>query len=172
MAKNNSSKKGLGGIDGILGGLSEILEKLGDIADKGEDISHSGSFGTPGEEPMKGVYGFSVKFGIGGKGPTVEPFGNIRKDRATGKSSVHEVREPMVDIFEEDDHTLIVAEMPGIGAEDIQIEIQDDLLTLSAQKGEKKFRKEILLPRAFTKEQLKVVCNNGVVEIRCNHKIE
>ena len=49
----------------------------------------------------------------------VEPFGNVRKDERTGRATVREVMEPPVDVFEEADHVLVVAEMPGVGAEDV-----------------------------------------------------
>ena len=106
-----------GGFDGILKGLGDLVEKLSDLAEKGEQFSRTGEFQLGDEgKGLKGVFGFSVKTGLGGKEVKVEPFGNISKDKATGKSMVHELREPLVDVFEEEDHVLIVAEMPGIEA--------------------------------------------------------
>ena len=40
---------------------------------------------------------------------------------------VHELREPLVDVFEEEDHVLIVAEMPGIEGEDVQVEVRNNI---------------------------------------------
>ena len=80
---------------------------------------------------------------------------------------VHEVREPAVDIFEERDHTLVVAEMPGIGVGDVRLEVKDDLLTITAEKGEKKYKKEVLLPGSFPLAKMRMSCANGVLEIRC-----
>ena len=71
---------------------------------------------------VKGVYGFSVKVGLGDKGDKevkVEPFGNVRRDDKTGETVVQEIREPVVDVFEEKDHTLVVAEMPGVSTKDV-----------------------------------------------------
>ena len=73
----------------------------------------------------------------------------------------------MVDVFEEEDHLLVVAELPGIGKEDVQIDVKDDVLTISAERGDKKYRKEVLLPRNVSKEKVQVSCNNGVLEIKC-----
>ena len=115
---------------------------------------------------MKGIYGFTVKVGLGGDKPTVEPFGNIRKDRTSGHTVVQEVREPLVDIFEEEDHVLVVAEMPGVSAEDVKIELAKDLLTVTAEHGEKKYRKEVLLPGKISDAPPQVVCHNGVLEIK------
>ena len=73
----------------------------------------------------------------------------------------------MVDIFEEDDHLLIVAEMAGVGSDDVKLEVKDDVLTVWAEKGDKKYRKEVLLPGNFSREKMEVSCNNGILEIKC-----
>lgn len=163
MSKKRGKK---GGLEGILGGLTDLVEKLGELAETGEKLSRSGHIQGKDKE-LKGVYGFSVKVGLGGEGAKVEPFGNIRQDEATGESVVQEVREPMVDIFEEKDHTIVVAETPGISTEDVQIEVRDDLLTIRAEKGDTKYYKEVLLPRTYQREKMEVTCNNGILEIKC-----
>lgn len=154
----------------ILSGLTDIAEKLNELSEKGESLSKKGEFTFLSKEGgIKGVYGFTVRTGLGGRDDQirVEPFGNIRKDKETGEAVVQEIREPLVDIFEEVDATTLIAEMPGIGPEDIRTEVRDDLLTIFAQKGEKKYRKEILLGHSLAKERVNVTCNNGVVTIRC-----
>lgn len=153
------------GFGGLLRGLGDLIEKLGEMAEKGEELSRSGEFG--GEKGMKAVYGFSVKVAGGGEGVKVQPFGNIGKDKASGRSVVHEVREPMVDVFEEADCVLVVAEMPGIAEADVHVELHDDVLTISAEKRDKKYRKEVLLPRSFTPDKMKVSCQNGILQVRC-----
>jgi len=153
------------GFGGVLQGLADLIEKLGELAEKGAELSKTGQFGE--QKGISGVYGFSVKAGIGGQGLKVEPFGNIAKDKATGRSVVQEVREPMVDIFEEADHTLVVAEMPGIEAADIRVEVQDDVLTISADREDRKYRKEVLLPRAYAREKMQISCSNGILRIKC-----
>jgi HSP20 family protein len=154
------------GIGGILKGLGNLVEKLGDLAETGEQLSQSGEIHGAGKD-VKGIYGFTVKVGLGDKGPRIEPFGNISKDQESGHSIVQEVREPMIDVFEEVDHVLIVAEMPGIRVEDVQIAVEEDLLTITAAHGDKKYRKEVLLPATFVREKMQVTSNNGVVEIKC-----
>ena len=157
-----------GGLGGILAGLGSLVEKLGELAETGREFSKTGEIRGPGsEKDVRGIYGFTVKVGLGGEGVKVEPFGNIHRDEESGRSVVEEVREPAVDIFEERDHTLVVAEMPGIGAEDVRLEVNDDLLTITAEKGEKKYKKEVLLPESFPREKMQVSCANGVLEVRC-----
>ncbi len=154
---------------GFLSGLTNLIEKLGELAEKGEELKGTGEI--RGIEPtgqVRGVYGFTIKSGLGGEreGVKVEPFGNVRPDEKTGKPVVHEVREPMVDIFEEDGEVLIVAEMPGVGAGDVHLEQQEDILLISASSRDKKYRKEVLLPEAAAGREMTSKCRNGVLEVR------
>ncbi len=154
----------------ILSGLTDIAEKLNEISEKGDTVTKKGEFTFPSKEGgVKGVYGFSLKTGLGGKDDAikVEPFGNIRKDKKTGEAVVQEIHEPLVDVFEDEDATTLIAEMPGVGPDDIKIDVRDDVLTVSAKKGAKKYRKEVLLSHSPSKDRIKVTCNNGIVTIRC-----
>jgi HSP20 family protein len=170
MIKKSKGKTSEGGfqlgLGGILKGLGDMVEKLGELEKKGEQLSRTGELQGLGKE-MKGIYGFTVKVGLGNDGPRVEPFGNIRRDRESGHTVVQEVREPVVDIFEEEGHVLVVAEMPGVSPEDVKITVEDDVLTILAERGDKKYRKEVLLPASCLREKMQVTCNNGVVEIKC-----
>lgn len=170
MIRKHDEKKAEGafnlGLGGILKGFGDLVEKLGELSETGEQLSRNGEIHGAGKE-VKGIYGFTVKVGLGDEGPRIEPFGNIRKDRESGRSVVQEVREPVVDVFDEEDHVLIVAEMPGISVEDVQIVVEDDLLVITAAHGEKQYRKEVLLTTTTNREKIQVTCNNGVVEIKC-----
>ena len=167
MTKKKDSG-GEAGFGGVFKGLADLIEKLGDQADKGEALKQGE--GELHHRDVKGVYGFSVKVGLGDKGDKevkVEPFGNVRRDEKSGKTVVQEIREPVVDVFEEKDHTLVVAEMPGVSTKDVILTVKDDLLTIYAEKKDKKYRKEILLPRSYPQEKMKMTCNNGILEIKC-----
>lgn len=170
MSKSNDQRKdpardmGLG-LGGILKGLGDLVEKLGEIAESGEQISKTGAIGGDGKG-FQGVYGFTVKVGLGDDKTRVEPIGNIRKDKASGQTVVQEVREPVVDVFVEDQYVIIVAEMPGISAEDVHIERVHDVVTLAAEHGPKKYSKEILLPASVSDAPPQVSCHNGVLEIK------
>jgi HSP20 family protein len=170
MIKKHNEKASEGGFElgmgGMLKGFGDLIDKLGELAKTGEQMSRTGEIHGAGKE-VKGIYGVTVKVGLGDGRPTVEPFGNIRQDRESGHTVVQEVREPVVDVFEEEDHVLVVAEMPGVSKEDVHITVEDDLLTFTAERGDKKYRKEVLLPASCAKAKIEVACNNGVVEIKC-----
>ncbi len=169
MAKQRPIKGGqekeFGGVGGFLSGLGTVIEKLGELAEKGEELRKSGTF-SDADGKVKGVYGFHIRTGLGGEGVTVEPFGNVRKDEKTGQAVVDEVREPMVDLFDEQDCVIVVAEMPGIAEEDVKLDLQDDILTIAAQRGDAKYRREVLLPMTFAADRMSCKCRNGVLEVR------
>jgi len=154
---------------GFFAGLGNVIEQLGKLAEQAEKSggtsSQSGEFNVGGDSKAKGVYGFTIKTGLGEKGVKVEPFGNVRKDEEGKLVAVHEVREPLLDLFDEPDRVLIVAEVPGIEEENVQVEIHDDILIISTEKGQPKYRKEVLLPGSFSAEQLSFHCRNGILEI-------
>jgi HSP20 family protein len=167
MAKKSKVDSNIGaGLGGMLKGLGDLVEKLQELGETGKEWSKTGEI--QGKD-LKGIYGFTVKVGLGDDKDKlkVEPFGNIRTDTKSGRTTVQEVREPVVDVFEEKDHVLVVAEMPGVGKDDVEISVEDDVLTLAAKRGDKKYRKEVLLPASFKREKMQVKCNNGVVEIKC-----
>ncbi len=149
------------------GGLFKGIEKLVDLAGKLEDkggISKEGEINFDHiKKGMKGVYGFTVNT-AGGGSPKVETFGNIRKTPEGPK--VNEEREPITDIFDEKDEIVVIAEMPGIDEDDIQIDLKGDILDIAAEGKNRTYRKEMLLPAKGIKENLRHKFTNGILEIR------
>jgi len=144
------------------GGLFKGIGNLIDLAAKLDEqgISKTGEIdGLP--KGAKGVYGFSVRT-MGGK-PVIETFGNVRED---GRGPVvKEVWEPIVDIYDEKDHVLIVVELPGVSKDKIKIDIAGDILNLTASNHNRKYAKEILLPGRVKPASLKTSYKNGLLEI-------
>jgi len=94
----------------------------------------------------------------------IESFGNIRE---TAKGPVvEEVREPIVDVFDEEDHILVIAELPGVSEDKIKVELTGDILNLTASDTDKKYAKEILLPSKVKSQSLETTYKNGILEIK------
>ena len=151
-----------------LGGLFKGIEKLVDLAadlkDAGGEIKKEGEIDLSHlREGVKGVFGFSIKTAVGGK-PIVEPFGNIRK--TPRGPTVEEEREPMADVFDEKEEVRIYAEMPGVNEEDIKVDLRGDILDISAQSGDRKYHKEVLLPTKVKPETITSSYKNGILEVR------
>ena len=168
MVKGKKKKEeGIGfdfGIGGLFKGIEKLIDLAAELKDAGGEIKKEGEIDLSHlKEGMKGVFGFSIKTAVGGK-PIVEPFGNIKK---TPKGpTVEEEREPMTDVFDEKEEVRIYAEMPGVNEEDIKFDLKGDILDISAQSGERKYHKEVLLPVQVKKEALSYTYKNGVLEVR------
>lgn len=161
--------KGRAAVDGILGGLGDILGKIADLADKAETIQKEGNFQSKDGKEGRYQVGFNIRTmadAAGEKQIKVEPFGDVSRDKNTGEASVSETREPPTDVFDEDDHVLVIVEMPGIGNDHASFTVEGDILTISAENGPKRYRKEVLLPRPFDPSAMSVAAVNGVFEIR------
>jgi HSP20 family protein len=152
------------GLGGLFKGLGDFLDLLSEAVETDEsEVTRSGEFRVKGlGDRGRGVYGFTIRTGVGGM-PKVEHFGNIRTTEEG--PVVAEVREPLVDIFDEGQEIVIVAELPGVAEEDIRAEVQDDILSLETT-GERKYAKEILLPEAVDVATLQRTYKNGILELR------
>ena len=151
-----------------LGGLFKGIEKLVDIAQElkeaGGEIKKEGEIDLSNlKKGMKGVFGFSVKSAVGGN-PVVEPFGNIK--RTPKGPTIEKEREPITDVFDEEDEIIVMAEMPGINADDIKLDLKEDILDISAQNEDRKYHKEVLLPGKIQAETLQSSYKNGILEIK------
>ncbi len=157
----------LGVVKLSLGGIFKGMENIIDLADKlkeaGGGINKEGEFDLSHlKKGMKGVFGVSIK--TAGGVPVVEPFGNIRKTSAG--PSVEEEREPITDLFDEKEEIIIIAELPGVGEKDIKLDLKGDILEISAQRGERKFHKEVLIPAEVKAETMSSSYKTGILEVR------
>jgi HSP20 family protein len=150
------------GLGGIFKGLGNFIELLGEMAEEGsQEVTRTGEVKGPGR--TRAMYGFTVKIGPGGV-PEVERFGTVRAPKMG--AAVEEVREPVVDVFDEGNEVVVIAEMPGVEESDIQFEIKEDILLLSARHEERKYSKEVLLPCAVLADTAKASYANGILELR------
>ena len=160
--RGSTPEQGDNNIGKVFKSLGGFLDLLSELSEAGAELKRSGELGDE-KKGVKAVYGFSVRMG-GGGAPKVEHFGNVKQ--AQQGAVVEEVREPIVDVFDEDDHLLVVAELPGVGSGDIRYELQDDVLTLSASSKDRKYRKELLLGSAVKTEGATESHRNGVYELK------
>ncbi|MCC6054943.1 MAG: Hsp20/alpha crystallin family protein [Thermosphaera sp.] len=111
------------------------------------------------------IYGFSITIGPDGK-PIIQEFGNVRKIR--GKPSIVEEREPLVDVFESENEVSVVAELPGVEKDKIDVKVTEDgkTLIISASNEKRKYYKEIELPARVDPSSAKASYKNGVLEVK------
>ncbi|MBI2869646.1 MAG: Hsp20/alpha crystallin family protein [Chloroflexi bacterium] len=138
-----------------IGSLIDLVSKLDQ-----EGIKKSGAIkGLP--KDARGVYGFSIRT-LSGK-PVIETFGNV-SEGARGPE-VRTVWEPMVDVFDEGERVLVIAELPGAAEDDIQVEVSGDIMNLTASSKNRQYAREILLPARVKPGVMQKVYRNGILEI-------
>ena len=96
------------------------------------------------KEPQEGgpfVYGFSMRVGPDGK-PHIEKFGNV-PHVGEEKSLETSEREPLTDIIEGEKEISVIAELPGIEKEDINLDVTEDSLSINVDNAARKYHKEL-----------------------------
>jgi HSP20 family protein len=89
---------------------------------------------------------------------------------------------PAVDVYDEKDHVVIKAEIPGFSKEDISVQVADSMLTIKGEKQREEevnngdyyqcersfgsFTRNVALPCDVKADQVKASCKNGVLEVR------
>jgi HSP20 family protein len=117
------------------------------------------------------VYGYSMSIGPDGK-PVIREFGNVKhsmKPTAFGEPrpsfDVKEKQEPFVDIIEEKDALKVVAEVPGVEKEDIDLKATENSLTISVDTKTRRYYKEVEFPSNVDPESVNATYRNGVLEV-------
>lgn len=152
---------------GLLDGMANLVGKLGELAEKGQELKKSGQFESDDSQTVAGSYGFSVKFGSGGDRDDEMKVAPVERRPSDRPEPAHpESREPHVDVFEETDHVLVVAEMPGVSVEEVELDFDQTRMTLIGNSPRVRFEKQVELGRVFEPSDVETSMNNGVVEIR------
>jgi len=115
-------------------------------------------------------YGYQVTIGPDGR-PKVREFGNVRPS-SRGLVEKTGIRAPLVDTaMDEKGNTLtITAEMPGVTKEDVKINIADRYVSVSAEKGDKKYHADIPVDVQLDDASAKATYSNGILELKIKLK--
>jgi len=112
------------------------------------------------------MYGFNINFGQDGK-PIVDSFGNIKKTPYSSKPKVDKEREPLVEVSEDGKNIIVIAEMPGVTRDDIELKATPRSITIKTKEGVvgRKYYKEVDLPAVIDSNYAKARYTNGILEI-------
>jgi len=89
---------------------------------------------------------------------------------------------PPMDLVETDDHFVLKADLPGLDANDVSIEVEDKVLTLSGERkvehetskegfyrlerSSGEFRRSLTLPEGVDADKIEANFDKGVLEVR------
>ncbi|MDI9393976.1 MAG: Hsp20/alpha crystallin family protein [Euryarchaeota archaeon] len=123
---------------------------------------------------------------------TWDPFDEIRRMQdymehmlrtfpALDNRYVSETLEPLTDVVEEDDKVIVTTDLPGIDKENVELNLKNNILVISAGKGKEeetknegylrkersfmRYYREISLPENVTEEGATAQLKNGVLTV-------
>lgn len=89
---------------------------------------------------------------------------------------------PPIDLVETDEHFVLRADLPGVSAEDVKVELDDDVLTVSGERESKveaqsegvhrieraagRFSRSLTLPAGVDADKIEASFDRGVLEVR------
>lgn len=89
---------------------------------------------------------------------------------------------PAMDLLEEDDHFVLRADLPGLGEDDVTVEVDQGMLSISGERRREasdakagyyrlerssgSFRRTLTLPADIDAEAIKATFDKGVLELR------
>lgn len=73
--------------------------------------------------------------------------------------------ETHVDIHEDDDEVIVVADLPGVEKDDIELRCDGKTLTVSAASSRREYEERIRLPARVDEHSANATYNNGVLEV-------
>ncbi len=114
--------------------------------------------------------------------PFFRPFGLLEVVEEMARAAFDTGLTPKLDIYEDKNELVIKAEMPGIGKKDLNITLEDDVLTIKADKKAEKEVKDathytrerrfgsycryMTLPAHVDTEKVSAILKKGLLEIR------
>jgi HSP20 family protein len=89
---------------------------------------------------------------------------------------------PAMDLLEQGDHYVLRADLPGLSEKDVNVELEDNVLTISGERKSEhqerregfyrverasgRFSRSLTLPRGIDPESIKARFDRGVLEVR------
>jgi len=144
--------------------IYDELERLGDLIDE----TMQRAFDESAENlPTKRtrVKGFSIKIGPDGK-PRIQELN--KRPIVEGEAEMTDEMEPLVDLIEDDETLTVLAVLPGVEKEEIDLRVTETCLTVSIDADDFEWYDELKLPSKINPKSARASYKNGVLEITLN----
>ena len=115
-----------------------------------------------GSESGPFYYGYTMTVGPDGK-PVVKEYGNVKP----GQLPASDTREPIVDtiVDEKEKVVKLIAEMPGVEKTDVKIVVDNKVVDLSAEHGDKKYHVKVPVQHKVDENSAKASYKNGILQL-------
>jgi len=147
-------------LTGRLEELRETLKKAGGKEVLSDEEWRQGGTTITGHIRTRGLLG-EREFHVGTMGKPGR--------KATGRPAPEppEMVEPPVDVFDEGQQVTIVADVPGVALEDLELKVEGSVFSLSTREtARRRYQKELRLEVELDPGSLQATCRNGALEVR------
>ena len=153
--------------------FKEMSRSFGSVDDIFEALQNTNGVSGPI------YYGYTMTTGPDGK-PVIQEYGNVKPDTLPTASScgcasqshepIAEKREPLIDTLVDDkEQTLkIVAEMPGVEKTDVKVVVDEGIIHIDAEHGEKSYHVNVPIQHKVESDSPKATYTNGILELTFN----
>jgi len=153
--------------------FKEMSRSFGSVDDIFEALQNTNGASGPV------YYGYTMTVGPDGK-PVIQEYGNVKPDTLPTASScgcashsqepIAEKREPLIDTLVDDkEQTLkIVAEMPGVEKTDVSVVVDEGIIHIDAEHGEKNYHVNVPIQHKVESDSPKATYTNGILELTFN----
>lgn len=152
-------------------GLTGLVNDLAKLAEKSQTYQRRINLGKGA------VVDFRVSSHPIRESPAPKPASGVKITRPNRKvSKMHtslppitgtiKEREPIVDVFEEEDCLRVIAELPGVEENEINLKAEENTLTISTDTSARTYYKKVELPTSVKKEVFESSYRNGILEVK------
>ena len=75
-------------------------------------------------------------------------------------------KQPLVDIFEEADHIVVLAELLGVDEKDVHIRADDNTITITAENATKNYLEIVKLPMCIKRDTARFTFRNNILQMK------
>lgn len=170
MAESALRELGLGNLIDFALKLPTFQERFREVNKEIEERISKGATWAPGTRLGIRPHvesSYSVRYIREGEGGEWKPTTRKAVRKPVRKIVAEEPRraELPVDVLDEGDYLRVVAELPGVEEQDIRAEARGTVLTISAERGDKKYSKRVELP-APVEGEIGSTYKHGVLELK------
>lgn len=165
MIDDDEDKKS--NLNSIFKGLDKFINLIADMIESNKDQLNIN--GDINKDKLAGKYGFNIKLGSNNLNG-IDRINEINKRIKNVQKKMKPI-EPSTDIFDEEDKVIIVMELPGIKDDEIQLDINNNIITIRASGTKSNFYKNISLKFTPKTEDITAKLNNSIYSIIINKQL-
>jgi HSP20 family protein len=153
----------------LVRGIGNLIDLVASMDDEKSEERREGEITDPSGR-LKAAFKFSIKSALTDEALEFESPSRVKEKPARSKPTVEEEVQPLVDVFDEGDHVLLIIELPAVEEKNIHIEVNGDILAFTAASKYRKYAGEVVLPDDIDGSTVTSKYKNSVLEIRMNKK--